>query len=103
MSPRGLLTVTAVEFSKLAGQLKVRIALMASVASPFVFAAAMADRPSPKTRQLLIACAFGAWHGLLTEPTYHRPLVYGTIASAMYMVVSLVFAYRLLRNRDIGG
>ena len=54
-------------------------------------------------RQLLIASAFGAWHGLLTEPAYHRPLVYGAIVSAIYLVVCLVFAYRLMRSRDIGG
>ena len=58
---------------------------------------------SDAVRQMLIASAFGAWHGLLTEPTYHRPLVYGAIASAIYLVVCLVFAYRLMRNRDIGG
>ena len=54
-------------------------------------------------RPLLIASAFGGWHGLLTEPEFHRPLVYGAIASTIYLVVCLVFAYRLMRNRDIGG
>ena len=42
VSVRGALTVAAVEFSKLIGQLKIRITLTACIVSPFVFAAAMA-------------------------------------------------------------
>jgi ABC-2 type transport system permease protein len=58
----------------------------------------------PETmRRLLIASAFDAWHGLLTEPAYYRPLVYGVIASGIYIFVCLAFAYRMLRGRDIGG
>jgi len=54
-------------------------------------------------RRLLITSAFGAWHGLLTEHPYYRPLVHGTAVSGAYFVVCLVVAYRLLRQRDIGG
>jgi ABC-2 type transport system permease protein len=54
-------------------------------------------------RRLLIASAFDAWHGILTEPTFHRPLIYGAIASGMCFVVCLTLAYRLLQSRDIGG
>ena len=54
-------------------------------------------------RQLLITYAFGAWHGLLAEPPYHRPLAYGTVVSGIYLVLSLVLAYRLLERRDIAG
>jgi ABC-2 type transport system permease protein len=54
-------------------------------------------------RRLLIASAFGAWHGLLTEHPYYRPLVYGTAVSGGYVVVCLVVAHRMLRRRDIGG
>ena len=54
-------------------------------------------------RQLLITYAFGAWHGLLAEPAYHRPLAYGTAVSGMYVVVSLAFAYRILQRRDIAA
>jgi ABC-2 type transport system permease protein len=54
-------------------------------------------------RRLLITSAFGAWHGLLTEPPYYGPLVHGTTVSAAYAVVCLTVAYRLLRQRDIGG
>ena len=54
-------------------------------------------------RLLLITSAFGAWHGLLNEPAYFGPLVYGTSISAAYVVVCVVVAYRMLRRRDIGG
>jgi len=58
---------------------------------------------SEVVRRLLITSAFGAWHGLLTEPPYYRPLVYGTAVSAAYFVVCLAIAYRVLRRRDIGA
>ena len=64
--------------------------------------AAFVDGPEA-IRQALITSAFGAWHGLLNEPPYYRPLVLGTIVSGAYFVVSLAIAYRLLRRRDIGG
>ena len=54
-------------------------------------------------RRLMITSAFGAWHGLLSEPPYYRPLVDATIVSGVYLVVSLAIAYRMLRQRDIGG
>ena len=54
-------------------------------------------------RRLLVTSAFGAWHGLLVEPPYYRPLVHGTIVSGAYVVVCLALAYRTLRRRDIGG
>jgi len=52
-------------------------------------------------RQLLISSAFGAWHGLMTEPPYYRPLIYAGAVSAAYVVVCLALGYRLLRQRDI--
>ena len=54
-------------------------------------------------RRLLITSAFGAWHGLLTEPPYYTPIVHGSIVSGVYFVVCLVVAYRMLRRRDIAG
>jgi ABC-2 type transport system permease protein len=54
-------------------------------------------------RRLLITSAFGAWHGLLTQPPYYRPLVHGAMVSGTYLVVCLVVAYRMLQRRDIGG
>jgi len=54
-------------------------------------------------RGLLITSAFSAWHGLLAEPPYYRPLVYGTLVSAAYFAGCLAIASRLLQRRDIGG
>jgi hypothetical protein len=53
-------------------------------------------------RRLLMTSAFDAWHGLLTEPAYFKPLLYGTLVSGMYLVVCLGAAYSLIRRRDIG-
>jgi ABC-2 type transport system permease protein len=79
----------------------------AGVGLPVVAALAMqlyayVDGPEP-IRRLLITSAFGAWHGLLTDHPYYRPLVNGTAVSGAYLVVSLAVAYRMLRRRDIGG
>jgi ABC-2 type transport system permease protein len=54
-------------------------------------------------RRLMITSAFGAWHGLLSEPPYYRPLLHGTVVSGLYLVLSLTIAYRMLQRRDIGG
>jgi len=54
-------------------------------------------------RRLLVTSAFGAWHGLLTEPAYYGPLVHGTIVSGVYFVVSLAVAAHTLQHRDIAG
>jgi ABC-2 type transport system permease protein len=62
---------------------------------------AFVDGPEA-VRRVLITSAFGAWHGLLAEPTYYGPLVHGTIVSGAYFIVCLVLAYRMLRQRDIG-
>jgi ABC-2 type transport system permease protein len=53
-------------------------------------------------RQMLLTSAFGAWHGILTEPPYYGPLIHATTISAVYFVVGLTIAYRMLRHRDIG-
>lgn len=56
----------------------------------------------PETvRRLLMTSAFDAWHGLLTQPHYYRPLVDGTLVSSGYVIVCLAIAYHLLRKRDI--
>ena len=52
-------------------------------------------------RRLLLTSAFGAWHGLLSERPYYRPLIDGTMTSGIYCVVCLSLAYRLLRRRDV--
>jgi ABC-2 type transport system permease protein len=53
-------------------------------------------------RRLLITSSFEAWHGLLTEPHYYQPLVYGTVVSAVYFTICAVIAFRVLLGRDIG-
>jgi ABC-2 type transport system permease protein len=62
---------------------------------------AFVDGPEA-VRRLLITSAFGAWHGLFTEPRYYGPLVHGTTVSGAYLIVCLAVAYRLLQQRDIG-
>jgi ABC-2 type transport system permease protein len=52
-------------------------------------------------RYLLITTAFGSWHGLLSQPSYHTPLVYGIAVSTSYLIVCIVFAYHRLRSRDV--
>jgi len=53
-------------------------------------------------RRLLITSSFEAWHGLLTEPHYYRPVLYGTAVSGVYFAISVVIAFRILLGRDIG-
>jgi ABC-2 type transport system permease protein len=60
------------------------------------------DGPEP-VRRLLMTSAFGAWHGLLTEPPFYRPLIHGTVVSGVYFIVCMAIAYRLMRRRDIGA
>ena len=62
---------------------------------------AMVDGPEP-FRRLLITSAFGAWHGLWTEPHFYTPLVHGTIVSALCFLVCTLTAYRVMQRRDIG-
>jgi ABC-2 type transport system permease protein len=62
---------------------------------------AFVDGPEA-ARRLLITSAFGAWHGLVTEPRYYGPLVHGTAVSCAYLIVCLAAAHRMLRQRDIG-
>jgi ABC-2 type transport system permease protein len=53
-------------------------------------------------RRLLIASAFNAWHGLLNQHPYYRPVIHGSIVSAVYCAGCLLLAYRILRTRDVG-
>jgi ABC-2 type transport system permease protein len=61
---------------------------------------AYVDGPNA-VRALLITSAFNAWHGLLTEQPFYRPLIYGTAVSGVYFIVCLVIAYQMLQQRDI--
>ena len=62
----------------------------------------MVDGPEA-LRRLLMSSAFGAWHGLLTEPPFYMPLVDGIAVSVIYFIVCLAIASRVLLRRDIGG
>ena len=62
--------------------------------------AAYVDGPET-IRRLLITSSFQAWHGLLTDTHYYRPLVYGTVVSGLYFAVCVVAACRILVRRDI--
>lgn len=64
--------------------------------------AALLDGPE-LIRRVMITSAFGAWHGLLADPPYYRPIFHGAIVSAAYFIVCLAIAYRALRRRDIAG
>jgi ABC-2 type transport system permease protein len=77
----------------------------AGVGLPVLIALAMqlyafVDGPE-MIRQLLVTSVFGAWHGLFTDPHFYRPLVHGSIVSALYVVVCLGYAYWVLERRDI--
>jgi len=79
---------------------------VAGVGLPVAIAMAMqlctlVDGPD-SVRRLLITSAFGAWHGLWTEPNFYTPLVHGTIISALYFVICTVLAYGVMQLRDIG-
>lgn len=63
---------------------------------------AMVDGPE-LIRRSLITSGFGAWHGLLAEPSYYAPIAHAAIVSGLYLVVCLTIAYRMLQHRDIGG
>jgi ABC-2 type transport system permease protein len=63
--------------------------------------AAYVDGPET-IRRLLITSSFEAWHGLLTETPYYRPLIYGTAVSGVYFTICVVIAFRVLLGRDIG-
>jgi len=54
-------------------------------------------------RPLLITTPFEAWHGLLVQDRFTRPLVEGIAVSAGWCLVCLGSAYASLRRRDITG
>jgi len=63
---------------------------------------AMVDGPEV-IRRSLITSGFGAWHGLLAEPSYYGPIGHAALAGMLYLVVCLAIAHHVLRHRDIGG
>jgi len=54
-------------------------------------------------RLALLTPPLVAWHALFTEHPYFGPLTHGAAISGAYFVFCLVVAYRLMRERDLGG
>ena len=54
-------------------------------------------------RPLLVTTPFEAWHGLLVQDRFSRPLVEGLAVSAGWCLVCLGSAYSSFRARDITG
>ena len=51
-------------------------------------------------RRLLLTTSFEAWHGLLVERPYYRPLAYGATTSGLYALVCLILASWIVKKRD---
>ncbi len=54
-------------------------------------------------RRLLLTSGFSAWHGLLHQQPYYRPLLDAAAVSVVWFVGCVTAAYRLLQRRDIQG
>lgn len=54
-------------------------------------------------RPFLLTTPFEAWHGLLTQDRFYRPLEWGLVSSTAWCVASLTWAYIALRRRDVTG
>ena len=52
---------------------------------------------------LLVGSAFNTWHALFNVHPFYGPLLIGLGVSALWIVVSLAVAWRLLRGRDFAG
>ncbi len=63
---------------------------------------ALVDGPE-MIRRLILTSGFVAWHGLLNQRPYYRPLLDSAVVSGAYFVVCVAAAYRLVQRRDIGG
>jgi ABC-2 type transport system permease protein len=80
---------------------------VAGVGLPVVIGLAMQlcsflDGPE-RARRLLLTSAFSAWHGLLAQPHFYRPLIDGTLISTAYAAIAIAAAYSILRQRDFAG
>jgi ABC-2 type transport system permease protein len=54
-------------------------------------------------RPFLPTTAYETWHGLLTDPSFTRPLTESVLACAVWSLVCLSIAFVSLRRRDITG
>lgn len=51
----------------------------------------------------LVGGAFYDWHGLFVANPFYGPLVAGSIVSLVWLAVSLIVSWRVLRRRDFAG
>jgi ABC-2 type transport system permease protein len=77
------------------------------IATPVVIGMVMqlvgATGGAEAVRPYLPTTAYEAWHGFLTSPAFHGPLVTGLVASTVWTVLTLGISWTLLRRRDITG
>lgn len=52
---------------------------------------------------LLLASAFGDWHGLLSAPHFYGPTLIGCLVSVLWTALCLLASWRILRSRDFAG
>lgn len=52
---------------------------------------------------LLVASAFGDWHGLLSAPKFYGPLIVGNCVCVLWVAVCLGASWWILRRRDFAG
>jgi ABC-2 type transport system permease protein len=52
---------------------------------------------------LLVASAFGDWHGLLAAPKFYGPLIIGSCVCVLWVLACLSASWLILRRRDFAG
>lgn len=52
-------------------------------------------------RHVLLIWPMNAWRGLLDDPSYATPFLWGLVVSVVYTVVALAIAYFVFRRRDV--
>lgn len=62
--------------------------------------AALADAPA-LLRALVPTAAFEGWHGLLVEPAFYGPLLYGTAVNLAIAGVLIALSRRIFLRRDV--
>jgi ABC-2 type transport system permease protein len=61
---------------------------------------ALADMPEV-LRRLVPTTAFEAWHGLLTQPAFYGPVVYGVFVNTVCAVAAIAIALGIFLQRDV--
>jgi ABC-2 type transport system permease protein len=52
---------------------------------------------------LLVASAFGDWHGLLAAPKFYGPLIIGSCVCVLWLLACVSASWLILRRRDFAG